>query len=87
MPVLMRLPGAQMPTYRRPGYCSLGVRWTEKKLFLTSVPCGGKISTCLRKSCFTWLLARRIVAVEAITLGRTRLPFTVQQDISSTAVS
>ena len=62
-------------------------RWMAKKLSAIEVPCGGKTSSLRRKSFRTWSEARRIVAVEATTLGRTRFPFTVHVQSSSTAVS
>ena len=48
----------------------LGFRCSEKKLSLTSTPCGGKTLTWRRRP-FTCRLALRMVAVEATTLGRT----------------
>ena len=46
-------------------------RSRAKKLSSTSSPGGGKTRTCRRNSCAPGRAARRIVAVEAITFGRT----------------
>ena len=47
----------------------------------------GKISTSRKKSAWIWSGARLMVAVEATTLGRTRLPSTSHEQSRSTAVS
>src|SRR5438128_2667189 len=73
--------------YRRPGVTSVGSRRTEKKLYSTEVPGGGKTSTFLRNRAFACARAFRTVAVEATTLGLTRSPPTIHEHIASTAVS
>ena len=64
-----------------------GSRWSEKKLSRTSRPGGGKTLTVRRNRLVDLLVGVLIVAVEAITLGRTFLPFTSQVQSWSMAVS
>ena len=51
------------------------------------MPCGGKTATLRGNRLLTWSPAWRIVAVEAITFGRTTRPSTSQEASRSTAVS
>jgi hypothetical protein len=73
---LMRRPGAHMPIYNRPGAASLTVSSLEKKFTPASSPGGGNTRTARLNIADTWACARRTVAVEAMTFGRTFFPFT-----------
>ncbi len=80
------LPGAQIPMYCRPDFSLIG-RSTEKKLSSTSIPEGGKTEILRINTLRTWSSARRTVAVEATTFGRTLMSPSIQLLSSSTAVS
>ena len=80
-------PLTKCPACKKPVRKIISSPLSAKKLSLMDVPCGGNTSNRRRKSLRTWSGARRSVAVEAITWGRTRFPFTVHEHISSTTVS
>ena len=82
----LELPGEHMPMYRRPGLFSTE-RWTEKKSSSTSSALGGKIARRRMNTLRTWSAARRTVAVEATTFGRTLVLPSCHEQRSSTAVS
>jgi hypothetical protein len=79
--------GSTVAIYRRPGISSLGGRWIAKKSSHTSSLLGGKTRASRRNVAWIWSPALRIVAVEAISLGRTVFPFTSHEQSLSTAVS
>ena len=80
-------PCAAMPRYRRAG-ASAGVSVRAKNESRRSGPCGGKTCVWSRaNSAWIWSPARRTVAVEAMTLGRTSRPSTVLVQSRSMAAS